>query len=89
MSNVGNVIAPFSSTANPLIVMSEHAKVGVNGCVAVVVQLSVAPTLKYPEGTVISTFKVLDVFTLTIANEDGLVLDIVPMSAVGSVIVPF
>jgi hypothetical protein len=89
MSKVGNVIAPFSSTANPLIVISEHAKVGVNGCVAVVVQLITLPVFEYPLGTSIDTVSVLKVSELTKANDAGAVVVIVPISVVGIVTVPF
>jgi hypothetical protein len=89
ISVVGTVMIPSEATAKPLSVISAHDKVGLNGCVAVVVQLSVAPALKYSAGTVMSTFRVLTVLTSTIANEAGLVLDIVPISVLGSVMVPF
>ena len=45
MSIVGCVIAPFSSTAKPLIVISPQANVALADCTAVVVHTKVSPTL--------------------------------------------
>ena len=86
----GVVITPFAATAKPVIVISLQDKVGtVSGWVAVVVQATVLPALKYPVGTIMFTVNVLTVSTLTVLNEEGLVEAIVPALIVGKVTVPF
>ena len=85
----GVVTTPLAATAKPVIVISLQAKVGtVSGWVAVVVQATVLPALKYPVGTVMFTVNVLTVSTLTVLNEEGLVEAIVPALIVGKVTVP-
>ena len=86
----GVVTTPLAATAKPVIVISLQAKVGtVSGWVAVAVQATVLPALKYPVGTVMFTVNVLTVSTLTVLNEEGLVEAIVPALIVGKVTVPF
>ena len=89
ISIVGLVIVPSCATANPEIVISPQAKVGVADCIAVCgTRYRYYHHCRKRSGTKIETVSVCVVSTLTILKEDGLIALTVPMSVDGVVTVP-